>query len=136
MVKIAHYTGLAACLLLIIACFLPWAYYADINEIFTGFYSYKNEYGRPGKFIVVVAAVVFVFMLLPKVWARRTNLFLCALLLGYAIKTYILFTSCYNAYCPEKKPAIVLMLLCTVLLMIAAVFPHLKINDIKEKDAV
>lgn len=107
---------------------MPWTYYADIRETFTGFYSYKNEYGRPGKFLSFTGAAAFLLMYLPKVWAKRVNLFLCAIALGYAIKTYILFTSCYNAYCPEKKSGIYLMLLCSVLMLTAAVFPDLKMR--------
>ena len=133
MPKILHYAGLTACIALIVSCFLPWAYFADINEHFTGLYSYKNEYGKPGKFFILIAVVVFVFMLLPKIWAKRTNLFICAVGVGYAIKSYILFTSCYNAYCPEQKPAIFIMLVSTIVMLVAAVFPNLKLEEKKEE---
>lgn len=126
--KILHRVGLAACVLLIVSCLMPWAYYADINETFTGFYSFKNEYGKPGKFLSGIAVICFVLMLLPKVWAKRVNLFVCALGVGYAVKTFILFTSCYNAYCPEKKPGIFLMMLMTIILLVAAVFPDLSLG--------
>jgi hypothetical protein len=123
--------GLVACIALIVSCFMPWGYYADIKETFTGLYSYNNNYGKPGKFLIFFAVAAFVLMYLPKVWAKRTNLFLCAVTVGYAIKTYILFTSCYNAYCPEKRGGIFLMLFSTVVMLIAAFFPDLKIKDKK-----
>ncbi len=110
---------------------MPWAYYADINQNFTGFYSYQNEYGRPGRFLAFAAVAAFIFMYLPKVWAKRTNLFVCALVVGYAIKTFILFTSCYNAYCPEKKAGIYLMLASSIIMLLAAVFPDLSIKHKK-----
>ena len=68
-------------------------------------------------------------MLLPKLWAKRANLFICALALAYAVKTYILFSSCYNNYCPQKLFGLYLMLSCTVLMLLASVFPKLKIAD-------
>jgi len=123
--------GLIACIALIVSCFMPWGYYADIKETFTGLYSYNNNYGKPGKFLIFFALVAFGLMYLPKIWAKRTNLFLCAITVGYAIKTYILYTSCYNAYCPEKKAGIFLMLFSTVVMLIAAFFPDLKIKDKK-----
>lgn len=129
--KILQQLGLIACIALILSCFMPWAYYADIKETFTGLYSYNNNYGKPGKFLIFFAVVGFVLMYLPKIWAKRTNLFLCAISVGYAIKTYILYTSCYNAYCPEKKAGIFLMLFSTVVMLIAAFFPDLKINHKK-----
>ncbi len=129
-----HRAGLLACIALIASCFFPWAYFADIQQSFTGFYSYQNQYGKPGKFLLLVAVTAFVLFLVPKVWAKRTNLFVCALGVGYAIKTYILFVSCYKAYCPEQKPALYTMLLSIILMMVAAVFPDLKLNEEKKPD--
>ena len=68
-------------------------------------------------------------MLLPKIWAKRSNLFICAVGVGYAIKSYVLFTSCYNAYCPEKKIGIYLMLISTIIMLVASAFPHLKLDN-------
>lgn len=127
--KYFHWIGLVACMLLIISCFMPWAYFADINQTFTGFYSYQNNYGKPGKFLFGIALLVAILILLPKIWAKRTNLFVCALGIGYAIKSYILFSSCYNAYCPQLKPGIYLMLISVIVMMIAALFPDLKLKN-------
>ena len=129
MVKIIHCLGIAAAILLIVSCFMPWGYYADVKENFTGFYSFKNEYGKPGMFLTIIAIVTLVFMLLPRIWAKRANLFITALGVGYAIKTYVLYSSCYNAYCPEMKPWIYVMVGCSVVLLIASVFPQMKINS-------
>jgi len=128
-VKYLHWLGIVACITLIICCFLPWVYYADINQQFTGFYSFKNAYGKPGKFLVLLSVISLLFMLLPKVWAKRANLFIGALVVSYGIKSFILFSSCYNNYCPLKLPALYLMLACTIILMIAAAFPHLKLTQ-------
>lgn len=127
--KYLYWMGVLACVALIISCFLPWVYYADINQTFDGFYSYLNKYGKPGKFMVLFATLIFVFMLLPRVWAKRTNLFLAALTMAYAIKTFILFGSCYNNYCPEKLFGIYLMLISTVVMLAAAVFPDMRLIE-------
>ena len=127
LIKKLRFIGILACVVLIIACFIPWAYYADINESFTGFYSYQNQYGKPGKFLVLIAVLALTLMLLPKIWAKRTNLFVCAIGVGYAVKSFILFTSCYNAYCPEKRAGIYLMLISTIVMLIAAALPDLKL---------
>ena len=127
-IKILHWLGIIACITLIVTCFLPWVHYADINQTFTGFYSYKNEYGKPGKFLVLLAAIILLFMLLPKVWAKRANLFVSALALAYAVKSFILFSSCYNNYCPEKLFGIYLIVICTVIILVASGLPKLKIT--------
>ena len=127
-IKIIHWLGILACITLIVSCFLPWAYYNDLHEDFTGFYSHGNNYGKPGKFLVIVGGVALLFMLLSRIWAKRLNLFLCALALGYTIKTYILFVSCYNNYCPVKLPGIYLMLFSSIFMLVAAVFPEFKMR--------
>ncbi|HPH92058.1 MAG TPA: hypothetical protein PLZ68_14655 [Ferruginibacter sp.] len=132
--KILQRVGLVACLVLVIACFMPWTYHEDLKESFTGFYSHENFYGKPGRFLTIIAVIAFALMYLPKIWAKRTNLFVCALGVGYAIKSYILFTSCYNAYCPEKKAGIYLMLVASVVMLVASAFPDLKLKDKKSTE--
>jgi hypothetical protein len=133
LLKILNWLGLIACLMLVISCLMPWAYFADVKENFTGFYSYHNQYGKPGKMLVSIALIVFILMILPKVWAKRTNLFVSALGVGYAIKSYILYVSCYNAYCPERKLGIYLMLFSSIIMLIATIFPDVKLkSEIKD----
>lgn len=131
LVKILHWLGIAACLVLIISCFLPWTFHADINQTFTGFYSYLNKYGRPGKFLTFFALLTLAFMLLPRVWAKRANLFICAFTIAYAIKTFTLFSSCYNNYCPQKLFGLYLMIGCTAVMLIASAFPNVRLTEKK-----
>ena len=122
--------GLAACIAIIITCFLPWVHYNNINETFTGFHVTKfatgNYYGRAGIIISVFTAVILLFMLLPKVWAKRTNLFLSALLFAYCLRTYIIFTSALFEGEVEKKAGIYLIVLFSLIILVSAVFPKVK----------
>ena len=118
--------------LLILSCFLPWAYYPDLDKVFTGFFSEKNTYGRPGKWLTVMAILSLLCHFLPQVFYKRLNLLLMALNLAYAIKSYIIYAACYHGYCPEKRIGIYLMLLSSILLMIAAVLPSGKVRTIVE----
>jgi hypothetical protein len=84
--------------------------------------------------LVLTATISLILILLPKIWAKRTNLFVCALGVGSAIKSYILFVSCYNAYCPEKRIGIYLMLVATILMLICSAFPRLTLKTFKKTD--
>ncbi len=119
--------GLSLCFLLIVACFLPWAYYADLDKNFTGFYSEQNNYGKPGKFFTGFAIIAAILILTNKVWAKRTLLFLAAINIGYLIKTYLLFTTCYNTYCPEKKIGLYLLIISSVGILITVLFPKIEL---------
>ena len=127
--------GIFACTLLVISCFLPWAYYPDLHTSFTGFYSEQGIYGKPGKLFIFFAVCCFLFILIDKVWAKKTCIFFAAFNIGYLIKTYVLFTSCYNTICPQKQYGLYLLIAGCVLLMIVSVLPNLKLkyNQVEEE---
>jgi hypothetical protein len=59
-------------------------------------------------------------------------IFFSALNIGYLLKTYVIFTSCYNTYCPQKQYGLYLLILSSVVLMIVSFFPDLKL-EIKDE---
>jgi hypothetical protein len=101
--KYSQWIGIAAALLLIAACFMPWAYFPDLGKIFTGFFSEKNIYGRPGKVLIFFSVVEILLFAVPRVWAKRANIFVTVLAIAFVIKSYILYTSCYGGYAPTKE---------------------------------
>ena len=126
--------GFAACLLLILSCFLPWAYYADLHKSFTGFFSEQNIYGKPGKVFIFIGVCSAILIYLDKLWAKRTLIFFVALNIGYLIKTYVLFTTCYSTICPQKEYGLYLLIFSSVLLSVVSIFPNLKVEDNDETD--
>ena len=127
--KILYWAGITAAVLLIGCCFMPWTFYPDINKTFTGFFSEQNEYGKPAVFLITIAIGSLIFTMLPQLWAKRTNMFWCALGVGYAIKTYILYTSSYGAFSPEKRTGIYLMLFSSLIMLIASLFPDVEMKE-------
>lgn len=126
--SLLHTIGLLACIAMVIACFLPWTYYPVINETFTGFHVVRfatgNFYGKAGYAIVALTAIIFVLMLIPKIWAKRMNLFVAALLVAYTIRTFIIFTAGLVAGDVVKKPGIYAIILFSILIMIGTLFPN------------
>ena len=135
--KYNKWISIAACVLLIITCFIPWTYHADVDKNFTGFFSQNDAYGRPGRYFIFFATLCILLILRRKVWSQRFLLFVAGVMVAYAIKTYILYTSCYNAYCPEKLPGIYLMLGLNLLIFTLGLFPDIKVDGaVKQKEAV
>ncbi len=132
MAKYSRWIALCAFLLLTVACLLPWTFHADIQKTFTGFFTENNIYGKPGKFLLIFGGLSALFAFIPKLWLKRTALFLSGLNVAYGIKTFLMFGACYQGYCPEKKVGLFLMLISTILLMIAAMFPA---GEIKQQPA-
>jgi len=129
--KNSQWIGIAASILLIAACFMPWAYYPDLQKDFTGFFSERNTYGRPGKVLLFFSVAAILLFLIPKVWAKRANVLLCALTIAFAVKSYILYTACYRGTCPDKKIGIFLVLLASSLMTLCAVLPDTKLKEEK-----
>lgn len=85
-------------------------------------------YGKPGKVFVFFAVCSVTLIFIDKIWAKRTLIFLAALNIGYLLKTYVIFTSCYNTYCPQKESGLYLLILGSVVLMVVSFFPDLKVK--------
>lgn len=127
--KYAPYIGTLAAILLITACFMPWTYYPDIHQTFNGFYSHQDNYGKPGKAFIFLAVFSVILFFIPKIWAKRVGQITAVIILAYAIKTFILFSSCYAGICPEKKPGIFLVLLSAILILAASLFTGVKLPE-------
>jgi hypothetical protein len=129
--KYANWIGVTGAIVLIAACFLPWAYYPDLDKHFTGFFSEKNMYGKPGKFLVFLSLVGGLLFIVPRVWAKRANILVTAIVLAFSIKSFMLFSACYHGTCPEKRLGIFLMLFAPVIMVIASIFPDIQLKDKK-----
>ncbi len=119
---------MAAALILIVASFLPWAYYPDLQKDFTGFISEGNAYGRPGKVLVFLGLLAIALFAFPRVWAKRLNMMICALTVAFGVKSYILFTSCYRGTCPDKKLGIFLVVIMPVIMIVTSILPDLELK--------
>lgn len=135
MVRYSKWISLFAFVLLLVACFLPWTYHADVNQDFTGFYSAKNIYGKPAKLLLVFAGITTLCAFIPVLWMKRTALLVGGLNVAYGVKNYLLFGSCYLGYCPEKKSGLFLMLIATILIFLMSFFPDGKVKAKSEPEA-
>ena len=126
--KYSKWIGVIIYIMLIGVCFLPWTYHADLNVYFNGFFSQNNVYGKPGKYFIIFSLICVVLLLIPKVWAKFTHLFFAGIIMAYALKTYHLFTSSYNAYSPEKQPGIYALVALTILSFVIALLPDMKLK--------
>lgn len=131
--KYSQLIGILAVGILVASCFMPWAYYPDLDKTFNGFFSEQNQYGKPGKLIVILGFFATLMFLIPKIWAKRWNLLFGALIVAYAIKNFITYTGCYSTYCPEKKAGIWVMLASSVLVLVMALLPDLKVGNNDQK---
>lgn len=68
-------------------------------------------------------AIIFLLNITPRIMAKRVNLFLCALLVGYTIRTYTIFTSALFEGEVTKYAGIYLIVVLSVILLVCSTFP-------------
>lgn len=130
--------GIAAALLLIASCFIPWVDIVSKNIIVSGIDATGTSFGKPGYFHIVMAFFYLVFSFIPRLWAKRGNLLVIAMNFAWAVRNYFVIAACQGGDCPEKKTGIYLIMLTSVLMLVAALFPDMKLpvekreNDTKE----
>ncbi len=118
--------GIAACIALIVTCFFPWSYVAEINLLITGLQGGENL-GKPGLLNIIFCSAMIVFFLIPKIWAKRANLILGALNIAWSIRNYLLVSACSGGICPEKKWGIFALLVLSIFIEVMTFMPPIKI---------
>ncbi|HXB06104.1 MAG TPA: hypothetical protein VNW04_03290 [Puia sp.] len=127
--KNSQWIGVAAAVLVVAASFMPWAYFPVLQKEFTGFFSEGNSYGRPGKVLLFFSGAEIVLFLVPRVWAKRANIFVSAVGLAWGIKCFYLYTVCYRGECPEKRAGLFLVVAGTLIALVAALLPDVPVKE-------
>lgn len=125
--KHSQLIGVLAVLALIGICFMPWVYIASADITVTGLQSKGTFFGKPGIISISLGLVSAAFFLTPKIWAKRTNVFLTAIAFAWSIKNYIVLTSCMAGDCPEKKAGIFLQLAAAFIILVMAFLPKIEL---------
>jgi len=123
------WVGLFAVILLIVSCFLPWVIIPSKNIVVSGVDSTGTNFGKPGYTHFVLSFFFIIFHFIPRLWAKRSNLLVVALNIAWAIRNYFIISMCREGDCPEKQIGLWLVLLASILILIAALFPDIKLKE-------
>lgn len=129
--KYSQVIGIIAVVAMAALCFMPWTYIASRQITVTGMHAEGTNFGRPGLFHLFLGTVAIAMFLIPRIWSKRTNVFVAALNLAWAFRNYLLLSSCMMGECPEKKPALYLLLLAAVIIQLMALLPKVTLPSNK-----
>ena len=121
--------GVASCLLLIISCFIPWVFIEFKNITVIGIDAAGTNFGKPGYFHLIMSLFFLFFSFTPKVWAKRSNLLVTAVNLGWAIRNYFIISACEMGECPVKKAGIIILIPVALLMLVSALFPDVRLKE-------
>lgn len=129
--RLMKWIGVLSAVLLTAACFFPWVFIESKSITVSGISSAGTSFGKPGYFHFIMIAFFIFFNFTAKVWAKRSNLLIAALNLAWAVRNYIIISSCYMGDCPAKKISIFLLIPASILMLLAAMFPDIKLGEKK-----
>ncbi len=112
--QIIKWASVAIAIILAIACFYPWVTIESKNIIVSGVSAIGTSFGKPGYLHLFFIVLYIPLILINKIWSQRICIFLCALNTGWAIRNFILITSCQGGECPIKHAAIYFVIFASI----------------------
>lgn len=129
--KYSQLIGIIACLLLVGTCFMPWIEVVSLQQTFSGVNGYVNKDISFGKQFLshgFFCVLLIIFFLIPKILAKRINIFVALVNMGWAFKNYILFSMCRQGECPLVKPALYLLVVLAIIIQIMTFIPKIELS--------
>ncbi|MER3465650.1 MAG: hypothetical protein C4329_15795 [Chitinophagaceae bacterium] len=111
--------GLIAAIILIVACYLPWATIPIGNVIVTGMQTEGTGFGKPGIMHIALSAIFILFLLVNKNWSKRANLLIIALNTGWALRNMIIIPACHMGACPKIHIGFYTTLIAAILVFVS-----------------
>lgn len=113
---------LLAVAVLVISCYLPWMTVESKGLTITGMDTTGTTFRQPGYFHFIWAGAYLVFLLIPKVWARRTAVGMAAFNIAWAVRNFLLIPVCQMGECPVRKEGLYFLLIASLGMFIAPLF--------------
>jgi len=127
--KYSNYIGVAVAVALIGVCYSPWVYIPSIPVTVTGMNTPHTNFGHPGLMNIFLSVIAIILFITPKVWAKRSNIFVVTFNIAWSLRNFLLVTQCELGECPEKKWGIYAFMFLSALLLLMALLPKMKVES-------
>ena len=125
--KYSQPAGIVAAIAVIAICYMPWVFIQSINVTVTGMQSDGTAFGKPGLLNIAFSILSIIFFSIQKIWAKRTNPFITTINMAWALRNYLLISTCQGGECPDKKAGIFLLLIASGVMLVMSLLPKLKV---------
>jgi hypothetical protein len=126
--KYFKWVGICSALVTIVGCYLPWIEIVSIPKTVTGLDPAGTNFGSPGKVQIFFDVLAIILFMIPRIWARRTNLFLAAFAISWAFRNIIIYSRCEMGECPQRGLGIWMVMIGSVLVLVSAIFQDLRLK--------
>ena len=125
--KWIKWISILAAIILIISCFFPWVVIESKNIIVTGMDVAGLAYGHYGYFLIPLAIIFIILQLVNKIWVKRLNVAIGALIMTISFASILIFR-CEYGECPQKQMAFYIMFASSVIVFIGSLLPDIKLR--------
>jgi hypothetical protein len=125
--KWIKWISILAAIVLMVSCFFPWIIIKSKNITVTGMDVAGLAYGHYGYFLIPLAIIFILLQLINKIWAKRLNVAISAVIVTIAFACLWIFR-CEYGECPEKQTALYIMFACSIVVLLGSLLPDIKLK--------
>jgi hypothetical protein len=124
--KWIKWISILAAIALIAACFFPWVIIESKNIIVSGVNVSGLKYGHYGYFLIPLAIIFILLQLINRIWAKRLNVAIGALIFTISFACMFIFR-CEYGECPVKQIALYILLASAIIVLVGSLLPDMKL---------
>ncbi|MFN5334208.1 MAG: hypothetical protein ACK5BV_03355 [Bacteroidota bacterium] len=123
--KYSAHIGILFCGILFIAAYYPWIYIESLWIEVSGLGAQiKTVFGKPALMNFYLMPLLVLLFIIPKLWAKKINPFIGAINFAWALRNFLLLSTCRNGECPEQKIALYIYFLAAIVILVMTVLPN------------
>ena len=123
--KYSAHIGILFCGILVLTAYFPWIYIETLKLDVTGVGAdIKTVFGKPALMNFYLLPIIILFFLIPKLWAKKLNPFVGAINFAWALRNFLLLSTCRNGECPQQKIALYFYFLSAIVILVMTVLPY------------
>jgi hypothetical protein len=123
--KYSVHIGILFCGILVLSAYFPWIHINSLQTEVSGVgANIKTVFGKPALMNFYLLPIIILFFLIPKLWAKKLNPFVGAINLAWALRNFLLLSTCRNGECPEQKIALYIYFISAIVILVMTVLPH------------
>lgn len=105
---------------------MPWMTIETKGITITGLDTTGTSYGKPAYFHFLWVAFFLVFLLINRVWSRRTAMVFAAFNVAWAFRNFLVLPMCQMGECPVRRAGLYILFFSSIALFFAGLIAPAK----------
>lgn len=126
--KYSQIFGVILCVLIAFSGNMNWIYIGSLNAHFSGLHAEGVKAGQPILINYFLMCIMVVLFLIPKVWAKRLNMFISGINGAWCLRNFIVLATCSMGECPQREMGIYVYFIAGILAFLMALLPKMQVD--------